>query len=183
MRGTKILITGPTGQVASPIAQALAADNEVWGIARFTNRRLARTSKRRGYGARRSTWPPGSSTACPPISITCSTWRWPRVGTGTRISGPTPSPSACSWRTAATQKRSCTARRRPFTIRRTTNRGTSAPRWVTTTSRCFRPTPSPRSPAKSSPGRWHAPSTCPPSSPGSTSRTATTGDGRSITWR
>ena len=37
MRGTKILITGPTGQVGSPIAQALAADNEVWGIARFTN--------------------------------------------------------------------------------------------------------------------------------------------------
>ena len=31
------MITGPTGQVASPIAQALAADNEVWGIARFTN--------------------------------------------------------------------------------------------------------------------------------------------------
>jgi UDP-glucuronate 4-epimerase len=37
MRDAKILITGPTGQVASPIAQALAADNEVWGIARFTN--------------------------------------------------------------------------------------------------------------------------------------------------
>src|ERR1700712_755715 len=37
MRGAKILITGPTGQVASPIAAALAADNEVWGIARFTN--------------------------------------------------------------------------------------------------------------------------------------------------
>ncbi|HEY2448188.1 MAG TPA: NAD(P)-dependent oxidoreductase [Mycobacterium sp.] len=37
MRNAKILITGPTGQVASPIAQALAADNEVWGIARFTN--------------------------------------------------------------------------------------------------------------------------------------------------
>jgi UDP-glucuronate 4-epimerase len=37
MRGAKILITGPTGQVASPIARALAADNEVWGIARFTN--------------------------------------------------------------------------------------------------------------------------------------------------
>jgi UDP-glucuronate 4-epimerase len=37
MRGSKILITGPTGQVATPIAQALAADNEVWGIARFTN--------------------------------------------------------------------------------------------------------------------------------------------------
>jgi nucleoside-diphosphate-sugar epimerase len=37
MRGSKILITGPTGQVATPVATALAADNEVWGIARFTN--------------------------------------------------------------------------------------------------------------------------------------------------
>jgi len=37
MRGSKILITGPTGQVAVPIARALAADNEVWGIARFTD--------------------------------------------------------------------------------------------------------------------------------------------------
>lgn len=37
MRGSKILITGPTGQVALPVARALAADNEVWGIARFTN--------------------------------------------------------------------------------------------------------------------------------------------------
>jgi UDP-glucuronate 4-epimerase len=37
MRGSKILITGPTGQVATPIAEALAVDNEVWGIARFTN--------------------------------------------------------------------------------------------------------------------------------------------------
>jgi len=37
MRGYKILITGPTGQVATPVARALAADNEVWGIARFTD--------------------------------------------------------------------------------------------------------------------------------------------------
>jgi UDP-glucuronate 4-epimerase len=37
MRGSKILITGPTGQATIPIARALAADNEVWGIARFTN--------------------------------------------------------------------------------------------------------------------------------------------------
>lgn len=35
MQGEKILITGPAGQVAFPIARALAADNEVWGIARF----------------------------------------------------------------------------------------------------------------------------------------------------
>jgi UDP-glucuronate 4-epimerase len=37
MRGSKILITGPTGQVATPVARALAPENEVWGIARFTD--------------------------------------------------------------------------------------------------------------------------------------------------
>ncbi|MGV0794806.1 NAD-dependent epimerase/dehydratase family protein [Mycolicibacterium sp. XJ1819] len=37
MRDAKVLITGPTGQVAKPVATALAADNEVWGIARFTD--------------------------------------------------------------------------------------------------------------------------------------------------
>ncbi|HEY2300469.1 MAG TPA: NAD(P)-dependent oxidoreductase [Acidimicrobiales bacterium] len=35
LKGQKILITGPTGQVAKPLARALAADNEVWGVARF----------------------------------------------------------------------------------------------------------------------------------------------------
>ncbi|QEN12806.1 NAD-dependent epimerase/dehydratase family protein [Mycolicibacterium sp. ELW1] len=37
MRGSKILITGVSGQVATPVALALAPDNEVWGIARFTD--------------------------------------------------------------------------------------------------------------------------------------------------
>ncbi len=32
----KILITGPTSQVALPIARELASANEVWGLARFT---------------------------------------------------------------------------------------------------------------------------------------------------
>jgi UDP-glucuronate 4-epimerase len=35
MRGAKILVTGPTGQVATPVTMALAADNQVWGAARF----------------------------------------------------------------------------------------------------------------------------------------------------
>ncbi|MGZ4709258.1 MAG: NAD-dependent epimerase/dehydratase family protein, partial [Acidimicrobiales bacterium] len=35
MTGKKILITGPAGQVALPVTRALAADNEVIGIARF----------------------------------------------------------------------------------------------------------------------------------------------------
>ena len=33
----KILVTGPAGQIAFPLAEALARDNEVWGIARFTD--------------------------------------------------------------------------------------------------------------------------------------------------
>jgi nucleoside-diphosphate-sugar epimerase len=35
LRDEKILITGPAGQIAFPLAARLARDNEVWGIARF----------------------------------------------------------------------------------------------------------------------------------------------------
>src|ERR1700709_2622228 len=35
LSGARILVTGPTGQVALPVTRALAADNEVFGIARF----------------------------------------------------------------------------------------------------------------------------------------------------
>jgi nucleoside-diphosphate-sugar epimerase len=35
LRGTRILVTGATGQVALPVARTLAADNEVIAIARF----------------------------------------------------------------------------------------------------------------------------------------------------
>lgn len=36
LRDHKILITGPAGQIAFPLASYLARDNEVWGIARFS---------------------------------------------------------------------------------------------------------------------------------------------------
>lgn len=35
LQGRKILITGPAGQIAFPLASSLARCNEVWGIARF----------------------------------------------------------------------------------------------------------------------------------------------------
>jgi nucleoside-diphosphate-sugar epimerase len=38
LSGEKILITGVTGMVPLPIAEFLAGQNEVWGVARFTNR-------------------------------------------------------------------------------------------------------------------------------------------------
>ncbi len=37
LKGKKILITGLTGQVANPVALALANENDVWGIARFSD--------------------------------------------------------------------------------------------------------------------------------------------------
>jgi len=37
LKGEKILITGPASQVGLPVARALAADNEVYGLARFGN--------------------------------------------------------------------------------------------------------------------------------------------------
>ena len=37
LSGEKILITGPAGQIAFPMTASLAADNEVWGIARFSD--------------------------------------------------------------------------------------------------------------------------------------------------
>lgn len=37
MKGKRILVTGPTGQVATPLVRALAADNEIIGVARFSD--------------------------------------------------------------------------------------------------------------------------------------------------
>jgi nucleoside-diphosphate-sugar epimerase len=37
LEGRKILITGPAGQIAFPMARELARHNEVWGIARFSD--------------------------------------------------------------------------------------------------------------------------------------------------
>ena len=87
MRGAKILITGPTGQVASPIAQALAADNEVWGIARFTNAAAREALEKSGVRCETVNLAAGDfDRPTRLISTTCSTWRWPRAATGTRIS-------------------------------------------------------------------------------------------------
>jgi nucleoside-diphosphate-sugar epimerase len=37
LSGEKILLTGPAGQIGYPMAAYLARDNEVWGLARFTD--------------------------------------------------------------------------------------------------------------------------------------------------
>ncbi|MGH9301930.1 MAG: NAD-dependent epimerase/dehydratase family protein [Acidimicrobiales bacterium] len=42
LSGAKILITGPTGLVATPVTLALSRSNEVWGVARFRDPVLRR---------------------------------------------------------------------------------------------------------------------------------------------
>ena len=37
LSGQKVLVTGVNGMVAFPLAAALAAENEVWGLARFSD--------------------------------------------------------------------------------------------------------------------------------------------------
>ena len=37
LSGEKVLLTGPAGRIAFPLARSLAADNEVWGVARFSD--------------------------------------------------------------------------------------------------------------------------------------------------
>lgn len=48
MSGATFLVTGATGQVALPVAEALAADNEVWAVARFTDQAARARLERAG---------------------------------------------------------------------------------------------------------------------------------------
>src|SRR3984957_11409872 len=48
IRNKKILVTGATGTVARPVAGALAADNEVWGLARYSDARARDELARQG---------------------------------------------------------------------------------------------------------------------------------------
>ncbi|MFD7237430.1 NAD-dependent epimerase/dehydratase family protein [Streptomyces syringium] len=52
MTGKKILVTGGTGQVARPVAEALAADNDVWCLGRFGTPGVERELRERGI----TTW-------------------------------------------------------------------------------------------------------------------------------
>ncbi len=50
LRNKKILITGPTGQIAEAICKRLAPDNDVWGISRFSD--AAARQRVEGLGVR-----------------------------------------------------------------------------------------------------------------------------------
>ncbi len=52
LRDEKILVTGPAGQIAFPLAARLAEDNEVWGIARFKDPRTRERVEQAGIQTR-----------------------------------------------------------------------------------------------------------------------------------
>jgi hypothetical protein len=63
LSGEKILVTGPASQVGLPVARALATNNEVHGLARF--------SKREDREQRMA-----ASTTCRTTTAWCCTSRW-----------------------------------------------------------------------------------------------------------
>ena len=90
LSGEKILITGATGQVANPVAKALAVDNEVWAVARFGNARAPQGSRRRGRALRgrrpRGGRLLGRARATSPTGCTSRARAW---GSGAPTSTPT----------------------------------------------------------------------------------------------
>ena len=52
LRNQKILVTGPAGQIALPLAARLARDNEVWGIARFGRAKTRQRAEQAGITTR-----------------------------------------------------------------------------------------------------------------------------------
>ncbi len=65
MQGQKILVTGPTGQVAGPVALHLAADNEVWATARWTDEHKRAPFEAAGITCVKSDLGEGDFTALP----------------------------------------------------------------------------------------------------------------------
>lgn len=52
LKGGKILVTGVTGMAPMPVAEYLARDNEVWGVARFADAETRRRLEAKGIIAR-----------------------------------------------------------------------------------------------------------------------------------
>ena len=95
MRGYKILITGPTGQVAAPVAKALAADNEVWGIARFTDPAARADLEEVGIRCEKVNLAAGDFTGIPRDFDFVLNLAVAKSGSGIRTSGQTQSQWGC----------------------------------------------------------------------------------------
>ena len=109
MRDSKILITGATGQVATPIALALAADNEVWGIARFTDAAARERLEHAGVRCETVNLAAGDFTGLPSdfdYVLNLAVAKSGRLGQGPGGQRGVGRPAR--WPTAAAQRRFCT---------------------------------------------------------------------------
>ncbi len=77
LTGCSILVTGPAGQIAFPLAARLAQKNEVWGIARFSDGKIARALRvgRHHERASSTSSAPDWCEDCPSSSTTSCTSR------------------------------------------------------------------------------------------------------------
>ncbi|MFK7897033.1 MAG: NAD-dependent epimerase/dehydratase family protein [Myxococcota bacterium] len=90
MQGQKILVTGPTGQVAGPVAMSLAGENEVWGTARFSDPEKQTSLEAAGVQCARSDFGAGDFSELPDdfdyvLHFACS--RTPDFETDIRANG------------------------------------------------------------------------------------------------
>jgi nucleoside-diphosphate-sugar epimerase len=65
LSGEKILVTGPAGRIAFPLSRTLAANNEVWGIARFADADARERIESAGITTRRVDLASGDLTDLP----------------------------------------------------------------------------------------------------------------------
>ena len=90
LRDKSIVVTGVTGQVAEPVAVALARENRVVGAARFKDEAARQRLEEAGVELRGHRPAVGRrGRRCPPTPTTSSISPSPRPTTGTVISRPT----------------------------------------------------------------------------------------------
>jgi hypothetical protein len=162
LRDAKILITGPTGQVALPLALALARENAVWGVARFSDPKARARLEQAGVRCVVADLGTGDLSGVPQdvdFVLNFAVVRSPTpdfdgdLRANAEAAGLLP-------RTAGARARSCTARR-PASTRRTAMRCSARTRrWATTTASWRPPTASPRSPRRPSCAMRRASSGC-----------------------
>ena len=68
LQDRKILVTGATGQIAGPIAENFASDNEVWCAARFSDPKRKAELEAIGVKTCFGTWIQVTPPCCPTTS-------------------------------------------------------------------------------------------------------------------
>ena len=106
MDGAKILVTGPTGQVAAPVDPGAGRRQRGVGRGAVPRRRRPRSAWRRpACAASRSTWRRATSASLPDrLRLRPQPGRRPRAASGTSTWPSTPSRSGCSWPTAGRRR-------------------------------------------------------------------------------